>query len=60
MTTPVPDYHTPLPDLGHEAIRKPLADAIDELAATVARLNGLVDEVAALRSRLGPLPPLSN
>jgi hypothetical protein len=26
-----PDYRTPSPDLGHEAIRKPLADAIDQL-----------------------------
>lgn len=57
--TDAPDYRKPLPDLGHEAIRKPLADAIDDLAETVARLNVLADELAALRSRLGPLPPLS-
>lgn len=27
-----PDYRTPVPDEGHEAIRRPLAQAIDDLA----------------------------
>ena len=33
-----PDYRTPSPDAGHEALRAPLAQAIDDLAATVADL----------------------
>lgn len=35
-TPDLPDYRTPSPDEGHEAIRKPLEKAIDDLARTVA------------------------
>lgn len=35
----VPDYRTPSRDDGHEAIRAPLAQAIDDLAAAVAAGN---------------------
>lgn len=36
---PEPDFRTPSVDEGHEAIRAPLAAAIDELADHVARLD---------------------
>lgn len=36
------DYRTPSPDEGHEAIRAPLAQAIDDLAEAVA--NGRANE----------------
>lgn len=35
----VPDYRTPSPDEGHEAIRAPLAQAIDDLAQAVDELE---------------------
>lgn len=35
----LPDYRTPSPDAGHEAIRKPLAEAIDNLSAVIADLD---------------------
>jgi len=34
-----PDYRTPSPDAGHEAIRGPLAQAIDDLSAAVEQLQ---------------------
>jgi hypothetical protein len=33
------DLHTPSPDAGHEAIRAPLADAVDRLDDHVSRLD---------------------
>ena len=33
------DYRTPSPDAGHEAIRAPLADAIDGLTEQVSRMS---------------------
>lgn len=67
----VPDYRTPSPDAGHEAIRAPLAQAIDDLRdASVGvddayfltdLLFSLVDtllaDVAALTARLAVLEP---
>lgn len=35
MTSPLPDFRTPSPDEGHEAIRAPLAQAIDDLADAI-------------------------
>lgn len=35
----MPDYRTPSPDEGHEAIRAPLAEAIDNLGEQVARID---------------------
>lgn len=35
----MPDYRDPSPDAGHEAIRKPLADAIDALADHAQRID---------------------
>lgn len=32
----LPDYRTPSPDEGHEAIRAPLAKAVDDLADAIA------------------------
>jgi hypothetical protein len=40
----VPDYRTPSPDDGHEAIREPLERAIDELAQTVEDLGYTTDD----------------
>lgn len=37
-TPDVPSYRDPSPDEGHEGLRRPLADAIDDLAETVALL----------------------
>lgn len=35
----VPDYRTPSPDAGHEAIRAPLAQAIDDLTAATSGVS---------------------
>lgn len=37
------DYRTPSPDEGHEAIRAPLAQAIDDLSQTTADAYFLTD-----------------
>lgn len=42
---PLPDYRTPSPDDGHEAIRAPLADAIDRIDAEVVRLDCEVERI---------------
>jgi hypothetical protein len=34
-----PDYRTPSPDAGHEAIRAPLAKAIDDLVAATSGVS---------------------
>jgi len=39
MPDDVPDYRQPFPDEGHEAIRRPLAEALDELTAQVERVD---------------------
>ena len=42
-----PDYRTPSPDAGHEAIRAPLAQAIDDLAAAAAQQAVHDDQIEA-------------
>lgn len=65
MSSPLPidvgDLNTPFPDLGHEAIRQVVMDALGQFwtqhQALVDQLTALTTRVAALEAAANPPPP---
>lgn len=58
MSSPLPidvgDLDTPMPDLGHEAIRQVVLSA---LAQVWSQHQALVDQITALQARVAALEP---